>query len=501
VIGAGVSSARRAHADGGALRVLLENLEALAIAIVMALILKYFLIEAYKIPTGSMQPGIMGDQHVGIYDRVLVNKLVYLLREPRRWEVVVFKNPLWTRQNYIKRLVGRAGERVTLRNGDVFITPKGGSHEEIARKPDDIWEAVRKELLTGSDGGVDLARRFAVDHGDARIEGARIVVAPGADAQVRTRESIKDRYLDGYEPEWVAAYAEPAVGASGRYYYAHLQGADVSDVELAADVTPGADAKSIVFEIRESGRSHRAELAIGSGRGALLTTVADELDPMEWEAPALDATFPALPSGVTTRVSLRNVDDELVLALDGEVVMRRAYRTKGIDADYDPKTRAALPTHAAISAKGAFTLTDFGLWRDIHYLPDGNADGSRAESYVVPDGEFMVLGDNTQNSWDCRQWQKATYTLKDGRRISGNYFSAARKGVNSESNPAFDGAFIEFRNLYGQLYRFPEVDTAEHDPDVTDVHSVPRDFLLGKALAVFWPLPPFSPTWRLKWVR
>jgi hypothetical protein len=30
---------------------------------------------------------------------------------------------------------------------------------------------------------------------------------------------------------------------------------------------------------------------------------------------------------------------------------------------------------------------------------------------------------------------------------------------------------------------------------------VPERMLLGKALAVFWPLPPFSPTWRLKWVR
>ena len=82
----------------GLLRSIMENVEALAIAIVMALILKYFLIEAYKIPTGSMQPQIMGDPPTGVFDRVLVNKLVYLLRGPERFEVVVFRKPLWQRQ-------------------------------------------------------------------------------------------------------------------------------------------------------------------------------------------------------------------------------------------------------------------------------------------------------------------------------------------------------------------------------------------------------------------
>jgi len=117
-----------------------DNVEAMTFAIVMAVMLKYFIVEAYKIPTGSMQPQIMGDQVVGISDRVLVNKLVYLLRDPQRYEVVVFRNPLWQRQNYIKRLVAFGGERVCIRNGDLFITPPGAAPEaeHVARKPDPI---------------------------------------------------------------------------------------------------------------------------------------------------------------------------------------------------------------------------------------------------------------------------------------------------------------------------------------------------------------------------
>ncbi|MSR46121.1 MAG: signal peptidase I [Planctomycetes bacterium] len=491
----------RERPSGSVVRAVMENIEALAIAIVMALVLKYFLIEAYKIPTGSMQPGIMGDQTVGIYDRVLVNKLVYLLRDPERFEVVVFKNPLWQRQNYIKRAIGFGGERITLRNGDVFVTPPAGGREAIARKRDAVWRAVRKDLTVGANREVDLASTLHVDSGEAKLEGERIVVPAGGEAVIKTREAVRNRYLDGYQPEWVAAYTDPAPGGPGRHWYPHLQGCDVTDVELAADVTPGTDATSIVFQIHESGRIHRAELAIGSGNGTVITTVAEGLDSIEWEDQSQKVTFPALPTGVTTRVSFRNVDDELVLELDDDVVLRRAYRTNGVDADYEPKTRAALVTHAALQAKGSFTLSDVGLWRDIHYLPDGSEDGSRAESFIIPDGEVMVLGDNTQNSWDCRQWEKATYTLKDGRVISGNYFCKGEKGRNPDSNPAVDGAYLEFTNLFGERYRFAEAETAQGDPVIVNVHSVPRDFLLGKALAVFWPLPPFSPSWRLQWVR
>jgi hypothetical protein len=208
---------------------------------------------------------------------------------------------------------------------------------------------------------------------------------------------------------------------------------------------------------------------------------------------------------VTTRVAFRNVDDELVLELDGDVVLRRPYRTRGVDAEFDPRGRTRFETHVAIEAQGSFSLTDVGLWRDIFYLPDGNArSGASSAVYVVPDHEYMVLGDNTQNSWDTRQWEMATYKLKDGREISGNYFAHGQNPLaNPDSNPAVDGATIWFRNIYGQQYQFPRTDLAGDldDPTIVSVHSFPADFLLGKALAVFWPLPPFSPTWRLKWVR
>jgi signal peptidase I len=506
---AAAAASARTRPRTGLVRAVMENLEALAIAIVMALVLKYFLIEAYKIPTGSMQPEIMGDPTLGIFDRVLVNKLVYLLREPRRYEVVVFKNPLWQRQNYIKRLVGFGGERIGLRNGDVFVTPPGrGATEAIARKPDDVWRAVRKDLLADE----ALARHFAADKegGEARVEGDRLLFpGRGGPATLATREPIRDHYLDGYDPKWVEGYEGSAAPYTAASSFARLNGNDVTDVELAADVTPAPDAKSLALEIRESGRTWRAELPVGEGaRGALVSTTIPGLNAVAWEAEG-DASLPPLRPGVTTRVSLRNVDDEVVVELDGDVVLRRPYRTSGIDPITDPKSHAHLTTSASITATGAFTLTDVGLWRDIHYLPDGNpSHGSDAEVYAVPDGEYMVLGDNTQNSWDCRQWRKATYELVDGRRISGNDFQRSLQShpgdpVNPDSNPWSRGSEIHFRSIFGEEYVLDrsQLKGDPEDPESVEVHSFPKEFLLGKALAVFWPLPPFSPSWRLKWVR
>ena len=117
-----------------------ENLECFAGAIVMALILKFFVIEAYKIPTGSMQPTLMGDEGSGVLDRILVDKLSYVFRDPARWEIVVFKYPLDLSKNYVKRLIGLPGERLAVADGNLWRSTDGTASSlrgewEILQKP------------------------------------------------------------------------------------------------------------------------------------------------------------------------------------------------------------------------------------------------------------------------------------------------------------------------------------------------------------------------------
>ena len=108
-----------------------ENIEAITVSVIVIVLFKYFVLEAYKIPTGSMQPTLMGNEETGIFDRVIVDKLSYHFRDPERFEIAVFKYPLDSSKNYIKRIVGMPGERLRIENGDLFVTPSGETEERV----------------------------------------------------------------------------------------------------------------------------------------------------------------------------------------------------------------------------------------------------------------------------------------------------------------------------------------------------------------------------------
>lgn len=97
------------------------------IAIGVALTIRWALIEAYVIPSGSMLPTLL------IQDHIFVNKFVYGLRvpftekwlvrtgEPKRGDVIVFKFPENKDLFYIKRVVGLPGDRVLFENGNLYV--------------------------------------------------------------------------------------------------------------------------------------------------------------------------------------------------------------------------------------------------------------------------------------------------------------------------------------------------------------------------------------------
>lgn len=88
-------------------------------AILLALVVKLFLLQAFYIPSLSMYPTL----HVG--DRVLVNKLSYHLHDVNRGDVIVFERPASetssTIPDLIKRVVALSGESVVIKDGAVFV--------------------------------------------------------------------------------------------------------------------------------------------------------------------------------------------------------------------------------------------------------------------------------------------------------------------------------------------------------------------------------------------
>jgi signal peptidase I len=114
------------------------------IAIVLFLLVRAFLVEAFKIPSGSMERTLL------VGDFLLVNKLVYgaevpltgkhlpALRQPERGDVIVFQWPEDRTKNFVKRLVGLPGDTLAMRDGVLYINGLAQAERYITRTEPDI---------------------------------------------------------------------------------------------------------------------------------------------------------------------------------------------------------------------------------------------------------------------------------------------------------------------------------------------------------------------------
>ncbi len=100
--------------------------EPILIAVILALFIRAFFIQAFKIPSGSMRPTLLEG------DKIMVNKLLFGpkipftnyrlpgLREPRRGDIVVFVYPV-DKRDFIKRLAAMDGDTIEISNGNILI--------------------------------------------------------------------------------------------------------------------------------------------------------------------------------------------------------------------------------------------------------------------------------------------------------------------------------------------------------------------------------------------
>ena len=190
-----------------------ETVESIAMAVILALLFRGFVAEAFVIPTGSMAPTLRGRHkdvecpECGLWyqvgasqefenrlgdnngrqthdvvgatcpscrftqplnpfaqfndgsfsgDRIIVSKFLYDYSAPQRWDVIVFKYPGDATQNYIKRLIGLPGETVRIQGGNIWIRQGKEGAFQIARKPPDKLD-VLLQLVNDTD---HLSRRM-----------------------------------------------------------------------------------------------------------------------------------------------------------------------------------------------------------------------------------------------------------------------------------------------------------------------------------------------------
>jgi signal peptidase I len=115
--------------------------EAIVIAVLLALVIRTLVVQAFTIPSGSMMDTLL------VGDYILVNKFLYGaempftewrmpgLRDPRRGDIVVFKYPQDEKRDFIKRIVGLPGDRLVIRGSQVIVNGQALEESYVKQAP------------------------------------------------------------------------------------------------------------------------------------------------------------------------------------------------------------------------------------------------------------------------------------------------------------------------------------------------------------------------------
>ncbi len=472
-----------------------DNIEAITMAIIMAVMLKYFIIEAYKIPTGSMQPTLMGNAQLDLEDRILVDKLSYHVRDPKRFEVVIFKYPLDRSKNFIKRIIGMPDERLRVSGGDVWTAPRDVELKDaewtIIRKPRDVQEDMWKPLL-GWGGrqqhwkANSAAKSWAVSDHAISARGNGEVRYPG------DLDSIQDEYKDGY-PRKMAAKMRARRTESNN---------SVGDLRVRGTVSALAGCKEVACVLREGGLEYRIVIpgpaaAEGSKPRIEAQQQAPGQDLSDVRMVLAEAEEPfRLSAGEEVEFSAQNLDDLLELSIDGEYVAQLEI--------------APAEGYSSVSLEQAgegVDFTELQVDRDIYY----SEDRARYTEWDIPEASYVMLGDNTQDSSDGREWQLRRYELTAeqlGEEITGEpdekiVLLGNHRGNNDNPKVVPGGVVSEtwFRDEWGELYHWQTGSQSEVPSGFIPAPMVPRHLITGRALLVFWPMKRELDVYRLKWIR
>ncbi len=500
------------------------NLEAFGVAILAAVLLKWFCIEAYQIPTSSMQPTLMGSSEAQVFDRILVDKFLPTIREPKRWDITVFQYPLQKNQLYVKRMVGMPNDHLHIAGGNVYqVADQGGERSyTILRKPDDVqavmWKNVYPARRIVRAESRALGNSFAGSPSRAFSEDdAGFAVALDGTARLFFRDEddggFVDRVWDGY-PEATARQIRDKNPSERPQEI-------VPDARLQVRVVPEQqlDELALEIEVRRPGKDKLTfALVVRAGKGRLQVRAKDTQVLGESSEFACDV---APDSGA--ELGFAHVDDQLIAWRDGAEVQRfdtaqwacREGCELGVPG-------AAKPEHCvvpqiAMKGKGKVRLDDLRLDRDQHYTRAGSP-----EVIEVPDGHYFMMGDNTLQSIDSRDWTAVTIGVDADDQVVPPDTPGARivrgnkRAMPLDRQPDRDETPIgipsrhcivmidEFGELlrlqaevgpdWGQRISFVKPGSQDGDwtPPETKVPFVPRDDIQGRAILVFYPSRPLS---------
>jgi len=461
-----------------------NTFEWLITAFVLAFIFRAFIMEAYRIPTGSMADTLMGAHfrlccsqcgyeyeygfrperhrlpqdsiphgHLRFYpsqcpscgyyqptggamtvsngDRILVLKCIYQFIEPRRWDVVVFKNPLEPTVNYIKRLIGRPEETVEIIDGDIYINGK------ISRKP----AKVQQELWMPVYNNDFQPARPTEGSFNGHIWRRPLKAANGSKWEVN-RQNPTEFLLDSLPDQINRLIYDDSAGNSFKaaYAYNEIEKYEImpvcSDLMVRFYVNASEPAGQIGISLSKYESIYKGWVDL-TGQMVIAKVLKDgsivKLTCRQIRLLQQDKPVP---------MEFANVDHLLILEFGRE---KLTYDLGRLPEDAGARKSDIMP-RVGIFGAGKIGLSHISLFKDIHYTAVDGPGGGRASEgkpMRLAADEYFVLGDNSPSSADSRWWNQK------GRGNNGLFY---REGI------------------------------------------VPHEYLVGKALFVYWPggFKPFA---------
>ncbi len=470
-----------------------SNLEGFAVAIAMALLLKQFYFDTFTVPTGSMEPTIIGRPGFFEGDRLLVDRASI---PPDRYSVTVFRYPLSRLMNYVKRAVGTPGESIKIWKGQVFAKTGDGPYL-ITRKPEGIQEAIFRNNPVAppeareSFRAVTFFNYWEVKTGNPQFPGDGTITIEsnkGDDRWIASKFRVDDRRRDIWAP------SEHEQLMAGPFD-------DTADLRLSTVVTPSAGSDLIILDIVDPvipDRAIRAEVAVeGSSSSTRLILGFEDIAKGS-------CALVRIPAGKASRVSFDHVDAIMTLRINGNIVGRATYEVTPID----PQRLGAAARARFGVRSGKVIVSELNVQRDTYYRALDNG----ITEFTVPDGHWFMMGDNPRGSLDSRGWRKSRIRLTDGRILEGDAEAVSdRPDVpRSRSNPfpVKEAGEFRFVDTEGNLWHLKpgewdlldatsgEVKLAKVTEltDIPDYASacayapfVPTDHLVGQPALTFWP--------------
>ncbi len=477
-----------------------NTFEWLIIAFVLAFVFRAFIMEAFRIPTGSMadtlkgahfrlrcpqcgykydygfipqQYGFQSEDYIpthsnlrlypsrcpncGHYqptggtmliangNRILVLKCIYQFVEPKRWDVIVFKNPGKPHINYIKRLVGRPGEIIEIIDGDVYI------NGQISRKPhkvqEELWMPVYNNDYQPVQPGKPLTRLGFNSH----FWQQPFRKAAGSKWIINNEDKPTVFYLDSSADEIHSLFYDTSVGNDFRATYAYDDVREYRYMPYCSDLMVRFYADSMLSQGRvgaelskyetnykawvdfSDARQGEGPAVVPKGEMIIAKIKKDgkivELGRKSIEPPDINKPF---------LVKFVNVDHQLTFQFGSENLIYDL----GPDPNDVGERKTDLQPQVRIFGSGKLALSHIAIFRDIHYTAKKFANSPEqgraieGNPFTLGENEFFVLGDNSPNSEDCRWWSNE---------------GTANRGLSYRAG------------------------------------IVPRDYLVGKALFVYWP--------------